>query len=509
GSNSIPAIRVPDAMLGEWLARAGEDGILEVTPYQINRILLHALCYPANTWSPLFQQCLPNLLEFIRNRCNQEQNTAGDALARDSWPEALLAQIERIAAPESTGEPSLPVLLTPGTITPASSLDVARLLAASRDMPDAMVRQIVELPGFDPHATNRDELTPFYLAAEYGNTRFAEALLERGTNYEVMYRDFFPSLHLAIRNQHMLFVQWFLQTLPEHERVNAFIAKNQYGDTILHQVASIRPKLLKQILDCLPEAERTGTVMIKNNIGDTVLHLIATGRHEILNQLLDCLPEAARAGAVMIRNDIGNTVLQWVATKHPEILKQIMDCLPETARADAVNIRNGDGFTVLHQLLGCSLEIFKQLMDSLPEAAKTDALMAKDNYGNTVLHHISNQPESLKLLLDCLPETARARAILVKSSDGDTVLDKAKRLEHYQSLHFLQEVLEQAKQRTAIQTCPYSTIPSNDAGSGLSTLASASNLGTSTPLASYSIFSQGSVTPPEPVSPEEQRTLKR
>ncbi|MFS9392806.1 hypothetical protein, partial [Legionella pneumophila] len=158
-----PAIRVSDAMLKEWTGQIGEDGLLPVEPYQINRILLHALCYPQHTWTPLFRENLSILLRFIRSGFNEENTVRSHALSRASYPEALLADIEAIA----TGTLAhTPAVLTPSRITDdASSLYATRLLASTPDAPESAIRAVVENPGFNPDAKDNNRLTPFYLAA--------------------------------------------------------------------------------------------------------------------------------------------------------------------------------------------------------------------------------------------------------------------------------------------------------------------------------------------------------
>ncbi|MBL7479820.1 ankyrin repeat domain-containing protein [Legionella bononiensis] len=490
-NDSTPVIRVNDTMLIEWIARAGEDGIMEVTPYQINRVLLHALCYPEDTWSPLFRQCLPITIAFIRNRCNQEQNTAGEALSRDSWPEALLDQIERVAAPDSTGAPFFPVLLTPGNITTESSLDVAQLLAASNNMPEAIVRKIVQLSGFYPNAVSSEWLTPFYLAAEYGNIGFAAALLERGANSMVKFKGRFPPLQVAIDNQHFSFVQWLLQTLPEHLRVGVVLARNPQGNTMLHLVTNTHVELLKQILDCLPETERACAVMAKNHHNDTVLHIAAVKHPEILKQLLDCLPEEARVNAVMAKNYYGETVLHLVAKINPKLLIQLLNCLPEEARVNAVMAKDDDNEndTLLHLIANSSIELLKPIIDCLPEADKAgaailyytngttslhlaikrgpeilkqllDYLPVSDrarpvmtaNTGNgTLLHEAASDPESLELLLGCLPEEIRADALMTTNALGDTVLHQA--ANNPGSLQLVLDCLPEAARGSAVMVC--------------------------------------------------------
>ncbi|WP_035922039.1 ankyrin repeat domain-containing protein, partial [Legionella moravica] len=495
GSNSIPAIRVPDAMLGEWIARAGEEGILEVTPYQINRILLHALCYPADTWSLLFQQCLPKLLEFIRNRCNQEQNTAGDALSRDSWPEELLAQIEGVAVADSTGGAPVPVLLTPGNITPASSLDVALLLAVSKDMSEAIVRQIVALPGFDPNATDNKNLTPFYLAAAFGHTELAAALIDKGANYKVKYKGRFPPLQEAIENQHLSFIQWFLRTLPEHQRVDVVTDKNYCGISMLH-LAVDYPNTLKLLLNYLPTAERANALITKNYIGYTVMHL-ARKDSKILKLLMKTLPEMDRAEVLMTKNNKGDTVLHSLEDS-PKTIRLLLNYIPETARAEVLMATDADGNTVLHQIAKIAPKYLKRLLDYLPKAARASTLMVTNEDGNTVLHEVetthpvtliplvnrlleetragvlmicnkygntvlhltaAKRPKILKMLLDCLPKATRAEAVMVRSLYGNTLLHVAA-VRQIESLKRLLDYLPETARADAImvKNCDGTTV---------------------------------------------------
>ncbi|WP_414231838.1 ankyrin repeat domain-containing protein, partial [Legionella pneumophila] len=211
-----PAIRVSDAMLKEWTGQIGEDGLLPVEPYQINRILLHALCYPQHTWTPLFRENLSILLRFIRSGFNEENTVRSQALSRASYPEALLADIEAIA----TGTLAhTPAVLTPSRITDdASSLYATRLLASTPDAPESAIRAVVENPGFNPDAKDNNRLTPFYLAAAYGHIPLASVLLERGANYLVKCLNQYSSLYIAVENNHLPFLRWFLGALSVEQR---------------------------------------------------------------------------------------------------------------------------------------------------------------------------------------------------------------------------------------------------------------------------------------------------
>jgi hypothetical protein len=167
-----------------------------------------------------------------------------------------------------------------------------------------------------------------------------------------------------------------------------------------------------------------------------------------------------------------------------------------------------EGYNVLHRAANNAATL-KLLLHCLPEAKRVDAVMECHQNEYTVLQEAVHSPESLEQILDSLPEAARAGVILANNDCGDSVLDIAKYLDLDQSKRLLEAVLEQAKKRTANQTSQDSTVPNHDAGSGLSTPASSSDIGTSAPLGSHSFFSQGSVTPPDPVSPGVQSTFKK
>ncbi|MBL7525429.1 ankyrin repeat domain-containing protein [Legionella bononiensis] len=215
--NAIPAISLSDSMLIEWTGRINEDGVLEITPYQINRILLHALCYSKDTWSDAFQMNLRILLQFLRNRFNEAQGIAAQTLARDSYPDELLNYVENSA--NGVAPDTVPPLLSPGTITSATSLDIAKLLAASKDTPETVVQAVVGHPNFNPDAVDDDGLTPFYLAAEQNHIPLAAALLARGADYLVPFNGYLP-LSTALHNGYLSFVLWFLNALPDDKRTD-------------------------------------------------------------------------------------------------------------------------------------------------------------------------------------------------------------------------------------------------------------------------------------------------
>ncbi|MCZ4783444.1 ankyrin repeat domain-containing protein, partial [Legionella pneumophila] len=67
--------------------------------------------------------------------------------------------------------------------------------------------------GFNPDAKDNNRLTPFYLAAAYGHIPLASVLLERGANYLVKCLNQYSSLYIAVENNHLPFLRWFLGAL--------------------------------------------------------------------------------------------------------------------------------------------------------------------------------------------------------------------------------------------------------------------------------------------------------
>ncbi len=91
-------IRLSDTALAQYIEnnRAGQD--LHITPYIINRILLHALSVSPRQWTPVFYACFSRILTFIRDRFRSEGNevanaSIADSLLQSSYPETLRAQL--------------------------------------------------------------------------------------------------------------------------------------------------------------------------------------------------------------------------------------------------------------------------------------------------------------------------------------------------------------------------------------------------------------------------------
>ena len=98
-------IQIPDI----WLETVFSGEEVHLRPYEINRILLHALRVAPVEWSELFAQRFHGVVEFINDKIRTESDAGGEALYRDSYAgldrEFMLL---RAARPQSGG-PALAV----------------------------------------------------------------------------------------------------------------------------------------------------------------------------------------------------------------------------------------------------------------------------------------------------------------------------------------------------------------------------------------------------------------
>ncbi|STX63473.1 hypothetical protein [Legionella moravica] len=415
--NAMPAIRVTDSKLAEWTGRMNEDGVLDITPYQINRILLHALCYTQDTWSETFTMNLRILLRFLRNRFNEAQGVGALALARDSYPDTLLDYVESMAngvVPET-----MPPILTPGNIAPSTSFDVAQLLASSKDTPEGVIQALIEHPNFNPDVANEDGVTPFYLAAEEGHVPLAAALLARGANCFAMKAGSYLPLSTALSQEHLSFVQWFLGALDEDKRMEAILAKDKGKKTLLHE-ATRNPQSLELVLTYVPEAQKAVALLSQDRYQSTVLHYAAS-KTKTLNIVLGCLPEHVKVDAIMAKDHYSKNVLHYAAT-NLESLTLLRDCLPEKKFTEALMAKDNQGMTVLHEAAS-KPECLGFLLSCLPEEERANAVLEANRYNMTVLSKAANNPEFLLALLDCIPKAKRVELLMTKDRNGITPIE--------------------------------------------------------------------------------------
>ncbi|MFO9108339.1 ankyrin repeat domain-containing protein [Legionella pneumophila serogroup 1] len=306
---------------------------------------------------------------------------------------------------------------------------------------------MVENPGFNPDAKDNNRLTPFYLAAAYGHIPLASVLLERGANYLVKCLNQYSSLYIAVENNHLPFLRWFLGALSVEQRIELLVVQDQHRNTALHKALS-RPELLKLLLEGLSLESRVQLLEMKSQYGNTVLHLAAS-RPESLKFLLEGLSIEQRVELLTtLQRKDGASVLHF-ATSNPESLKLLLEGLSIEQRVELLAVQGQVGNSVLHEALS-QPQSLKLLLDGLSEEGRVQLLEMKNQYGNTVLHLAASHSEPLKLLLEGLSEEKRFELLRAKNQHGYSVLYRA--LSCYpESLGVILEMLCETTQRQVLE----------------------------------------------------------
>jgi len=74
------------------------EGVIEVTPYWINRIFLHAILTRVDQWSDRFARVFQHTLAFVEDAFNQENSERTRSLRQDSYPPRLRKQLAYLEA---------------------------------------------------------------------------------------------------------------------------------------------------------------------------------------------------------------------------------------------------------------------------------------------------------------------------------------------------------------------------------------------------------------------------
>lgn len=418
-----PVIYLSDELLGKWTAQADEAGLIHLEPYQVNRFVLHALCYPPSTWTPQFHAYAVLLFAFIRNGFNEPDASIKLDFARDSYPESLRAQIEGLIAQYgnqggAANPAAIAAVLTPSLISAAESIRTTHYLLAAPEASEPLIRQVVSSPGFDVNAQGVNNLTPLYLAAEHGNVSIGAALIEIGADVNTIYRNSFSPLYVAEWKQHYDLVRLLLDSGKIEVNAKHLNGKNAFYVAIKNGYTHSAIRLLETI----PEEQRFAVITMTDSNGLSVLQFVAD-KLELLKTILDLIPETQRFAAMFAAGSSGRMMLQKTVAE-PGSLKNTLELIPEDRRFDATMVPSHNGVTVLHYAVGtpASLKIF---LDLMPESRRSEAVKVADSFGQTVLHLAAGKPESLKIILDCIPGDQRFEIVRIMDKGCCTVLHLA------------------------------------------------------------------------------------
>lgn len=92
-------IKLNDDIIQQFLQKRNPNsGELNVSPYELNLIFLHAIITDTNDWTPLFTKVFNEALQFVENNFNQENKGIAYSLKKDSYPEPLRDQLKYLKA---------------------------------------------------------------------------------------------------------------------------------------------------------------------------------------------------------------------------------------------------------------------------------------------------------------------------------------------------------------------------------------------------------------------------
>lgn len=195
GASSSTTVITPNIYLDDAALHLLGTNCHDLSAYQMNRILLHALCYDYSHWSAAFYEQLTNLLAFIRSDASLDLSQA--AFFKQTYPKTLLKQVDRLISGYSLFKQGLadeakryriadnqqsnwPVL-TPALINSAESFRLIRYLAEIPDLPEALiVRLIHKSSGFDVNTQSPSGIPVLSYASQRNRPLLVRRLLAMG-----------------------------------------------------------------------------------------------------------------------------------------------------------------------------------------------------------------------------------------------------------------------------------------------------------------------------------------
>ncbi len=359
----MPVIFIDNDILDRWIA--SEEHCPRFEAYKINRIFLHALCYPTKQWSFGFCQMLRDTKRLAKETFLNESSLNPN---RDDKPQTdsvnILNQIDgRInafyglknqAASSSQSSSKDEVIITPHLITPQNSATVIKYLLSVSDVSEATLQQIVSSSGFDPDANPLEhdsdyESSLLMLVAEKGNIPVASALVKAGA-YIAKFcylKKFHTILTYAVSLKQLEFTRGLLSIIPEDSRFE--LIKHNLGgwENVLHFSAPY-PEFLSIILESISLEQRL-TLLKTDHVMliDTPL-FNAIPYPESLRAILESLPEHRRLEAVLLEK-INHHSTVWakaVSKKNYEAIWVMLNVLPENDRQKILNMNDKHGFSL-------------------------------------------------------------------------------------------------------------------------------------------------------------------
>jgi|GEM_PF-3900432 len=195
GSQGIPLIRVTDSNIPKWLSTTKPTG------YQLNRMLLHALCYPPMFWSATFFQGLKYLiyLHLIRPYASRTQLIQFHALCDVYQGKTPLSPLNDRNMPCWVAAPEL--------VFPKLSVLTNQYLLITPGLEDAFLARLMDpASGFDPLQVNDNNDNLLISWASWGQIKQFTRLLDSGCNPDHTNAQGVSALHAAVNNDNQAII---------------------------------------------------------------------------------------------------------------------------------------------------------------------------------------------------------------------------------------------------------------------------------------------------------------
>ena len=349
-------IRLSDSTLAHYIESNRAGQVLHITPYIINRILLHALLVSPQQWTPVFYACFSRIFTFIRDRFRSEGNevaNAGiaDSLLQSSYPTTLIRQLaflDLVHREPNPGRENLGVafdgFLIPANLDGIQCQSLEPFIFYMNHMPmvseSAFCRLLRSGDGLLPTLSDIYQLSSVLLSIPEASRITFMQILEPET------------LKQIIKNGNEL--ANISRQLPEASRMT-FI-QTLGAETVKQLIKN--GGAIANILEQLPEASRMTFIQILG--AETVKQIIKDGLE--LVDILKQLPEASRM--TFIQTLGAETVKQLI--KNGGAIANILEQLPEASRMTFIQTLGTETVKQLIKNGGAIANILEQL----PEASR-------------------------------------------------------------------------------------------------------------------------------------------
>jgi hypothetical protein len=204
-------IILTDEEIASFVATAAHHGELDITPYMLNRIFLHAILVSPENWSNDFTILFNQAFSFVENAFNQPDSVRSTALMRDSYPLELREQLQYLKqkkeeVPEEQNRRPATMLLLPEHARTMS--DWLKVFAFSSDESHSSLLQRFRVL--------------IQRAIQCGNDIYMLSLYISDAGVSTFFALFSEKLKVMIQDGAQLI--YFLKLLPETRRVELIAA---------------------------------------------------------------------------------------------------------------------------------------------------------------------------------------------------------------------------------------------------------------------------------------------